>query len=314
MHIPDGFLDVKTIVTTTALAAGTLGFALRYTRQQLTARRIPLLGLASAFVFAAQMINFPVLGGTSGHMIGGTLTAVLLGPSAAVVVISSVLIVQCFLFADGGVTALGANILNMAFIGGVGGWLAYWLLCRLSPNKTWRYIAAGVAAWAATVAASIACSAELAASHTAQWLTVFPIMAGVHMLIGIGEALITALVLITVTKVRPELTAGETTTSKTQRGIAFGVYGLIACVGIAVFGAPLASESPDGLDHTAEQLSFSEKATNIAPAPLPDYSVSMISSEKISVAVAGAIGTIAVFALTSGLARLLNKPEYPHTH
>ena len=109
MHVPDGFLDAKTAVATAALAAAGLGVALRQARLHLPPRRVPLLGLAAAFVFAAQMINFPVAGGTSGHLVGGVLAAVLLGPSAAVIVLSAVLIVQCLMFADGGLSALGAK-------------------------------------------------------------------------------------------------------------------------------------------------------------------------------------------------------------
>ena len=121
MHIPDGFLDAKVAVTTGVLATAGLGFALRQARRTLPPRRVPLLGLAAAFIFAAQMLNFPVAGGTSGHMIGAVLAAVLLSPSAAVIVLSAVLIVQCLVFADGGLSALGANIFNMGIVGGVGG-------------------------------------------------------------------------------------------------------------------------------------------------------------------------------------------------
>ena len=110
MHIPDGFIDGKTAATTALLSAAGVGLALRQVRRRLPPRRVPLLGLAAAFLFAAQMVNFPVAGGTSGHLVGGVLAAALLGPSAAIVVLTTVLIVQCFLFADGGVLALGANI------------------------------------------------------------------------------------------------------------------------------------------------------------------------------------------------------------
>src|SRR4051795_8961841 len=122
MHIPDGFLDAKTALGTMVLAGGGLAFSLYHARKTLSPRKIPLLGLAASFVFAAQMINFPVPGATSGHLLGGVLAAALLGPSAAVIVISTVLIVQCLAFADGGITTLGANIFNMGLVGAVGGW------------------------------------------------------------------------------------------------------------------------------------------------------------------------------------------------
>src|ERR1035437_1150868 len=130
MHIPDGVLDPKTAVATGVLAVAGLGLALRVARRTLPARKVPLLGLSAAFVFAAQMLNFPVAGGTSGHLVGGVLVAALLGPSAAVIALAAVLIVQCFMFADGGITALGANIFNMGIMGSVVGWMIYALLAR----------------------------------------------------------------------------------------------------------------------------------------------------------------------------------------
>src|SRR2546422_7604656 len=119
MHIPDGFLDPKTALASGALSAVGLTIALRDARRRLPARKVPLMGLSAAFVFAAQMLNFPVAAGTSGHLIGGVLAAVLLGPSAAAVVLTSVLIVQCFVFGDGGVLALGANVFNMGIVSAV---------------------------------------------------------------------------------------------------------------------------------------------------------------------------------------------------
>ena len=122
MHIPDGFLDLKTAVATGVLSTAAVGISLRRLNGSLPRRKVPLMGLAGAFVFAAQMVNFPVAGGTSGHLMGGVLAAVLLGPAAGVVVITSVLIVQCLLFADGGIVALGANVFNMGVIGSAGGY------------------------------------------------------------------------------------------------------------------------------------------------------------------------------------------------
>ena len=165
-----------------------LGVALRQARTHLPARRVPLLGLSAAFVFAAQMLNFPVAGGTSGHLIGGVLTAVLLGPGAAVIVISTGLIVQCFLFADGGITALGANVFNMALVGGVGGWTVYRAVSMFSKNLRSRLLAAALAAWISTMLASVACAGELAASGTVDWSVGWPAMVSVHALIEIGRA------------------------------------------------------------------------------------------------------------------------------
>ena len=205
MHIPDGFLDAKTAIATGAMALAGLGVALRQARISLPPRRVPLLGLSAAFVFAAQMLNFPVAGGTSGHLIGAVLTGALLGPSAAVIVLSAVLIVQCFMFADGGVTALGANVFNMAVVGGVGGWAVYYAVSRMVDGLFGRVLAATFAGWCSTVLAAIACSGELAVSHTVAWRAAFPAMAGVHVLIGVGEGVITGLVLAAIGKARPDL-------------------------------------------------------------------------------------------------------------
>src|SRR5437763_9509310 len=125
MHIPDGFLDAKTALCAAAVSSLGVGVALRRARLHLPPRRVPLMGLAAAFVFAAQMLNFPVAGGTSGHLVGGVLTAVLLGPSAAVLVMTCVLIVQCLMFADGGLMALGANVFNMAIVSVCGGYAVF---------------------------------------------------------------------------------------------------------------------------------------------------------------------------------------------
>lgn len=145
MHIPDGFIDGKTAAVTGGLSATAIGLALRQIKRELPARRVPLLGLAAAFLFAAQMVNFPVAGGTSGHLVGGVLVAALLGPSAAVIVVTAVLIVQCFLFADGGVMALGANIFNMGVLDGIGGYLIYRLVCAAVPGPRGRVTAVAFA-------------------------------------------------------------------------------------------------------------------------------------------------------------------------
>ncbi len=312
MHIPDGFLDAKTAVTMGVLSAGGLVVALRQTRLHLPPRRVPLLGLSAAFVFAAQMLNFPVAGGTSGHLIGGVLTAALLGPSAAVIVISSVLIVQCFLFADGGVTALGANIFNMALISGVFGWAIYYAISRIVKGLFGRIVAATFAAWVSTALAAIVCAGELAASGIVPWKIAFPAMAGVHALIGIGEAIITALVLSTVWTNRPDLVALPGEISRTARSyrplIAYG--GLIA-LGLALFISPFASHAPDGLDKTAADHGFLQNATLLIHSPLGDYHFPSISAQTLATALAGAIGTILVFVLAWIFAGILVRKPAP---
>ncbi|HEY3397210.1 MAG TPA: energy-coupling factor ABC transporter permease [Armatimonadota bacterium] len=205
MHIPDGFVDLPTALATGALAAGGVGYASWRLSRTLAPEKVPLLGVAGAFVFAGQMVNFPVAGGTSGHLLGAALVTLLLGPWAAMLVITSVLVVQCLVFQDGGLSALGANVLNMAVIGplvaaGVSG--AGQSLFR-GPRGRW--VAAGGAAWATVVAAALAAALELIVSGTAPAVVVLPAMVGVHALIGLGEAALTVGALAAVVAARPDL-------------------------------------------------------------------------------------------------------------
>ena len=211
MHIPDGFLDTDVALACAVPAAVAVGIGLRKAGTDLDERRVPLLGVTAAFVFAAQMLNFPVAGGTSGHFLGAALAAILLGPWLACVVMSVVLVTQSFVFADGGVTALGANVLNMGVIGAllVGGLM---LAARAAlPRSRGALLAvSAVGAWLAVMAGAAAASLELAISGTVPLGTVLPAMLGVHALIGIGEGVITAAAVSAVLASRSDLipTAG----------------------------------------------------------------------------------------------------------
>ena len=210
MHIPDGFLSTGTSVVTWAASAGGVGYAARRVNRELGERQVPLMGVTAAFVFAAQMMNFAVAGGTSGHLLGGALAAILLGPWAGVLVLTSVLAVQALLFQDGGLLALGANVFNMAIVGVLVGWIAYTTLRRLLGDKqgTWTTMVSGfAAAWLSVFVASLVAAAELALSGTSPWAVALPMMGGVHMLIGIGEGLITVGVLAFLQAARPDLLA-----------------------------------------------------------------------------------------------------------
>ena len=307
MHIPDGFLDPKTAVTTGALAVGGITLAIRQLRRQLPPQRVPLLGLAAAFVFAAQMLNFPVAGGTSGHLIGSTLIAVLLGPGAAVVVLTAVLIVQCFVFADGGLLALGANIFNMGIVGGVCGCAIYQGVRRLFDGTRGVVMAAAFASWCATVLAAIVCAGELALSGTVAWSVAFPAMTNVHMLIGVGEALITTLVVVAIQRTRPELIEPTQQTGGVLGYKQVLGYGLLLSLGLALFVSPFACPWPDGLEKVAGALGFAHRAVGqpLLSAPIPDYHLAGIKSAILATSLAGVMGTIIVFALSFLLARLL---------
>lgn len=303
MHIPDGFLDLKTSAATAALAVGGVGWAIREANLHLPPARRPLMGLAAAFIFAAQMINFPVWGGTSGHLIGSVLAAVLVGPAAAVVVMSAVLIVQCLLFNDGGLIALGANLFNMALVAPIAGGAIYHAVANCARGDHGRLMAAMFASWCSTVLEAFCCAAQLAFSGTTAWTVVMPAMVNIHMLIGLGEGAITGLILMAILRTRPELLRdrGELKTSLAS----WGIPAFLICAGIALFLSPHASAFPDGLEKVAEHLGFSAKA-GVIPAvasPLVDYKMPGISSAIWSTGIAGLMGTCIAFLLSWGFAR-----------
>ena len=310
MHIPDGFLDAKTAAATAVFSAVGVGLALRQVKRELPPRRMPLLGLAAAFLFAAQMVNFPVMGGTSGHLIGGALVAALLGPGAAVIVLTAVLTVQCFLFADGGVTALGANIFNMGIVGAGGGYLVFRLLARALPGRRGRVTAIAFAGWAATVLAAVSCAGQLAWSGTVAWTAAFPAMAGIHMLIGIGEGLISALAFLAIERTRPELIFENATDEQPQRRSGVLRYGLIAALGLAVFVAPFACPWPDGLEAVASRLGFEHAAhTPVLAAPMAGYAMPGVHWAVGATAWAGAMGAVLAFGLAWMLGRMLVREQ-----
>ena len=210
MHIPDGFINVPTSLAAGAAAAGGVGVSLRRAARTLQDRQAPLAGLVAAYIFAVQMLNFPVAAGTSGHLLGGALAAVLVGPWAGALCVSVVLLVQA-MYADGGLSALGLNIVNMALVTAWGGYAIFLPLRRVLPaTRSGVTISAGVAAGISVVLASLAFVVEYAIGGNggAPVGTVFAAMAGVHTLIGIGEGIITALTVAAVLAVRPDLVYG----------------------------------------------------------------------------------------------------------
>jgi cobalt/nickel transport system permease protein len=211
VHVPDGFLDAGTSVATGALAAGTVALALRKSRDELDERTAPLAGLTAAFVFAVQMMNFPVGAGTSGHLIGGALTAVLAGPWTAVLCMTVVLLVQAVLFADGGLTALGTNVTLMALVAVGLGYGVFRLVVALLPkNRTSVLVGAGIGAFLSVPASALTFVGLFALGGVADIPigTVAATMGGIHVLIGVGEAAITVAVLGAVLALRPDLVHG----------------------------------------------------------------------------------------------------------
>lgn len=310
MHAPDGFLNVGTAIGTGALSAGAVGVSLRQTREMFAERQIPLAGVSAAFVFAAQMFNFPVAGGTTGHLLGGALAAVLLGPSMGALVVTVVVVVQAFGFADGGLFALGYNVLNMAIVPALGGWAAFLGFRRLLPRTVnGLSFAAGLAALVSVVLSSMAFSIEwlFGATVAVPFPTVFTAMVGVHLLIGIGEGVITALAVRSVLAVRPDLVEGarglELDDRPTRPIAAFAIGGVVVALAMATIVSQFAAADPDGLERVAEDTGIAESAEEhpLADALFADYATSGIENEQVSLAVAGASGVVVTLMVMLGL-------------
>ena len=206
MHVPDGFVSSPLCVAAGVASAGVCGLALWRAQRKLEDRQVPLLGVTGAFIFAAQMLNFPVAGGTSGHFLGAAFASLLLGPLNACLILTVVLVIQCLGFADGGITALGVNVFNMGVVGVFASYLIFKSLQAVLPRTRSAFLgSAAVAAWTSVVLASLVCAVELSLSGKVAWGVALSAMAGWHSLIGIGEALITCAVLSTVLATRPDL-------------------------------------------------------------------------------------------------------------
>jgi cobalt/nickel transport system permease protein len=205
MHIPDGFIDLKTAAATGFFSISGFVFAIVKVKQYFRARVVVLMGIFAALVFAAQMINFTILGGTSGHLLGAALTTIILGPYAGSIIITVVLIVQAFAFGDGGISALGANTFNMAIVGVISAYLIYKLITKFSKSRTVFFCAVAFSSWFSVVAASLFTSIELAVSGTYTLGLTLSSMVIIHMIIGLGEAAITIIVIAFIDKVKPDL-------------------------------------------------------------------------------------------------------------
>lgn len=211
MHIPDGFINAGTSVGAGAVAAAGLAYCVRRGAEEIDEKQVPLAGLVAAFIFAVQMLTFPVAGGTSGHLLGGALAAVLVGPRIGAICVAVVVTVQALLFADGGLTALGLNVVNMAIVTAFGGYAVFALLRRMLPKtRAAVAVASGIAAALAVVMSSMAFTLEFALGGvgSAPVSTVLGAMVGVHLLIGIGEGIITAMAVSAVLASRPDLVHG----------------------------------------------------------------------------------------------------------
>jgi len=300
MHIPDGFLSVLVSIILWIISIVAIGYALRRVGKDLGERQVPLMGVLAAAIFAGQMLNFTVAGGTSGHLLGAALATILLGPWAAIIVMTTVVSIQALIFQDGGLLALGANIFNMAVIGVSVSYFAYTSLKKLIGDQKWGVFVSGfVTAWLSIFIAALAAALEIAASGTSPANIAVPAMGGIHALIGIGEGLITVGALTFIYAARRDLLqAGQTAPAG---GKAIWVVGLGIAILLTVF-SPLASAHPDGLEWVAEQKGF----LDVAQAPLykviPDYVFPGITNESMATIIAGILGTLIVFGVALGVA------------
>ena len=319
MHVPDGFINAPTSAVTGVVAAGAVAVSLRGARRELDERTAPLAGLVAAFIFAVQMLNFPVAAGTSGHLLGGALAAILVGPYTGVLCVSVVLLMQGILFADGGLTALGVNITDMAIVTTVVGYAVFRGLVKVLPRGRRSITAASfVAALISVPAAAVAFTLLYAVGGTTDIAIgkVATAMIGVHILIGIGEATITALTVGAVIAVRPDLVYGARgleqrlklrvngelvdapaaeppavpAVARSHRKV--WAIGLVTSLVLAGFVSFYASASPDGLEKVAHDKGIDSRTEKHATAdsPLADYGVKDVENARLSGGLAGVIG------------------------
>lgn len=315
LHIPDGMLTPAVSLLFWGLAIGGVALGVSRTNKALEERQVPLMGVMAACIFAAQMLNFPVAGGTSGHLLGGALAAIVLGPWAGILVMTCVVALQSLLFVDGGIVVMGANIFNMGIATALVGGVTFRGLLALLGRQKWGLVVAGfVAAWLSVMASALLCSIQLIFSGSAAPQVVLPAMLGVHLLIGIGEGLITAAALSFLLATRPDLLPAQVTDalSGKRRPIATGVVlgGGLAIAALLALLSPLASSAPDGLERVAIDLGFIDGVRGPTPAPatglLPDYNFPGLEG-GLSTILAGLVGIVIVVALGYGLAMLLRR-------
>lgn len=303
MHIPDGFLGPGIAAGTWVVAGGSVAAALRTERRAEARMPAGILGSVAAFVFAAQMINVPVAPGTSGHLVGATLAAILLGPGRALLVMAAVLAVQALLFQDGGVVSFGANFLDMGVVGALAGYgVARLAGARFRGPR--GIVAGGVAgAFAATVLGAVLVAYWLSLSGLYPLGGILPLMIVTHVPIGLLEGALTGSILATLLKWRPDLVHGLGGSAAWRRPVAVATGVFVVAVSAAVVLAPLASTLPDGLETTARALGFASREHPLWRAPMPGYALAIPGPSFVAAALAGALGTAVAALLAWGLSR-----------
>ena len=302
MHIPDGFLSVQVSILFWLISILAVGYALKRVGADLGERQVPMMGVLAAAIFAGQMLNFAVAGGTSGHLMGSAIATILLGPWAAMLVLTCVVSIQALIFQDGGLLVLGANIFNMAIIGVAVAYMAFRSVQKLAGGKPWGIFVSGfIAAWLSVEAAALATAFELAISGTSPANIAIAAMGGIHALIGIGEGLITvgALAFLYASR-RDLLKAGEVVPAHGNFVWAIG----LALAMLLAIASPLASSHPDGLEWVAEQNGFLESAKSPLYKIVPDYLLPGVSNTTLATILAGIIGVLLVFVVAIAVAMI----------
>lgn len=312
MHIPDGMLEARTWIPAWIGSAGLLGYAVKRVRATLSDGRIVMMAVLAALIFALQMLNFPVAGGTSGHFAGGALAAIVLGPWPAMLTMAAVLVVQALFFGDGGITALGANFINMAIIGPAVGWAVYRGLTTLADTRGVKVTASAAAGWCACFTGAISAAVMLWASGRTPLGPVLAAMGGWHAVIGIGEGAITAGIVAYLLAVRPDLVATETTALErtSVKKTAWVLGGLAVAAALLSF---IASSHPDGLEFAYERLGAALDEVSLLGSPMPDYVLPGLANETLAGIIAGVIGVIVTGALLYALLSTMRRPRSAQT-
>jgi len=308
MHIPDGFLSLFISLLCWGITVLVLGMAIARTNRSLEERQVPLMGVMAAFIFAAQLINFPVAGGTSGHLLGGTLAAITLGPWAGMLVMTAVIAVQGLLFQDGGLLVMGANILNMGLLTTSIGYGLYHTV--LHRGRGLMLGVAGLAAWFSVLAGALATSLEIWLSGNARLEIIVPTMLAWHALIGLGEALITVAALSFILRTRPDVLGEGSPSAKGGRG--WVLVGVLIALSVALL-SPWASMNPDGLLRVAHDLGFIDSARS-ASGPLTGYQLPTLGATPLSKTIAAAIGVLVVLLTAFLTGRAMRKNLPPENH
>jgi len=299
MHIPNGMLHGQICPVSAAVSAIGIGFAAWRAFLSKEKPKAARFAAITALIFAGQMMNFPINGGTSGHLIGGVLAAALLGIPFGILSMALVVTIQCLVFADGGLSVLGANIFNMAIVGaGLGGIIQAFFSKRSLPRSSQHAFGLGFAAWVSVMLAAFFCSLELSVSGTIPFSRVIGAMLGTHMFIGIGEGLITLAACFAF--------ASEPEQASQRRSVAVP---LMASGIIALMLSPFASGLPDGLEWVAGKFQFLHESAPMFVSPLPDYTVPAISNEMLTTGLAGLSGVMITFIIAWSVAKLLNKQD-----